>query len=208
MRVEVEGVRVAFGSRTVLDGVSATFTSPGIVVIAGPSGSGKTTLLGVIAGVVRTAPGTVSVDGNPGHARGWEWIVQSSPLLNRRTAFDNVALGPKARGLTETAPDAARAAMADLGLDTLAGQPVYKLSGGERQRVAVARALASGAGLILADEPTASLDPRSRDLVCQGLEQAAGRGALVLAATHDPYVAARGAVSYRLEDGRLVDAAA
>ncbi|MDR2566801.1 MAG: ATP-binding cassette domain-containing protein [Bifidobacteriaceae bacterium] len=206
MRIDVTGCTVAFGPRVVLDSLQASFVGPGMVALMGPSGSGKTTLLGVIAGVVRTAPGTVRLNGVAKAPEDWEWIVQATPLLGRRSAFDNVILGPAARGLAAgPAPAAAWAAMAALGISELADQKVYKLSGGERQRVAVARALAGGADLILADEPTASLDPRSRELVCDGLGQAAERGALVLVATHDPYVAGRADVAYRLEDGRLAD---
>ncbi|MDR1633751.1 MAG: ATP-binding cassette domain-containing protein [Bifidobacteriaceae bacterium] len=205
MLIEVRACTVTFGQRMVLSDLSVSFASPGIFAVMGPSGSGKTTLLGVIAGAVRTSSGTVVTDGVPGGAGGWEWIVQSSPLLNRRTAFDNVVLGPAARGLSPgDAADRALTAIGDLGIEELAAQRVYKLSGGERQRVAVARALASRPGLILADEPTASLDPRSRTEVCDGLARAAEHGALVLVATHDPYVASRADVTYRLEGGKLM----
>ncbi|MDR0366219.1 MAG: ATP-binding cassette domain-containing protein [Bifidobacteriaceae bacterium] len=209
MLIEVFDCTVAFGARKVLDGLNAAFKGPGVAAVMGPSGSGKTTLLGVIAGAVPTSSGGVRVDGSPGHGVGWEWIVQSAALLNRRTAFDNVVLGPAARGLPRpVATEAAQASLVTLGIDRLAGQRVYKLSGGERQRVAVARALAAGADLILADEPTASLDPESRELVCRGLVWAAARGALVVVATHDPYVAQTASAAYRLEGGRLSDAVA
>ncbi|MDR1188896.1 MAG: ATP-binding cassette domain-containing protein [Bifidobacteriaceae bacterium] len=204
MRVDVSHCSVAFGQRVVLSDLSGSFASPGMVAFMGPSGSGKTTLLGVVAGAVRAASGIVAVDGKPGAAGRWEWIVQSSPLLNRRSAYDNVVLGPRARGESaRAAAGAAGSALEALGIGGLANQRVYKLSGGERQRVAVARALAAGSELILADEPTASLDPRSRELVCDGLERAAVQGALVLVATHDPYVAGRAGLVYGLEDGRL-----
>jgi ABC-type lipoprotein export system ATPase subunit len=207
--IEVVDCTVAFGARRVLDGLNAAFKGPGVAAVMGPSGSGKTTLLGVIAGAVRATSGGVFVDGSPGHAVGWEWIVQSAALLNRRTALDNVVLGPAARGLPQpVAAQGAEAALVTLGIDRLADQRVYKLSGGERQRVAVARALAAGTDLILADEPTASLDPESRELVCRGLVWAAAQGSLVVVATHDPYVAQAASVAYRLEGGQLSDAAA
>ncbi|MDR0627612.1 MAG: ATP-binding cassette domain-containing protein [Bifidobacteriaceae bacterium] len=206
MRLEVRNCSVAFGRRIVLDGISAAFEAPGVAAIMGPSGSGKTTFLGVIAGVVRTASGQVLADGRVGLPGGWQWVVQSSPLLNRRSAFDNVVLGPRARGVPDTpAGELARAAMTALGIEQLRHQRVFKLSGGERQRVAVARALAARPSLILADEPTASLDPKSRELVCQGLRHASAQGALVLVATHDPYVAAQAHRVYDIQDGRFAD---
>jgi ABC-type lipoprotein export system ATPase subunit len=195
---------VAFGGRRVLSGLDAAFEAPGLVSIMGPSGSGKTTLLGVIAGSVRVAPGTVTMDRRPGPPEDREWIVQSTPLLGRRTVLENVALGPRSRGVArEAAHRIAAESIVDLGIGGLAHQRVYKVSGGERQRVAVARSLAGGPRLILADEPTASLDPHSRELVCRALRNAARTGALVLVATHDPYVQVQAQIAYRLEDGRL-----
>ncbi|MDR1394242.1 MAG: ATP-binding cassette domain-containing protein [Bifidobacteriaceae bacterium] len=227
MRVKLDGCTVAFGSRTVLDGLSAIFAGPSMIALLGPSGSGKTTLLGLIAGLVRPSAGTVrltsdsssragqlpSGDQSQGPARNkiwdwdWDWLVQSSPLLNRRSAFDNVVLGPRSRGLRpDAAQSIATAMMDELGIGQLAHQKVYKLSGGEKQRVAVARSLATRPALILADEPTASLDASSRDLVCHGLRRAVIDGALVLLATHDPYVASQADLAYELADGKLTRA--
>jgi ABC-type lipoprotein export system ATPase subunit len=96
------------------------------------------------------------------------------------------------------------AALHQVGLANLANIPVSKLSGGERQRVAVARAIAAQSTLILADEPTASLDPQSREQVVLALKQASESGSLVLIATHDSWVAEQCDVSIRIHEGHLL----
>jgi ABC-type lipoprotein export system ATPase subunit len=206
VQLEVRGATVAFGDRQVLRNLDLNVDAPKMVALMGPSGSGKSTLLAVIAGVSRLDSGIVkrTNDGRPPGRL--EWIVQSSPLLARRTALANVALGPLSTGASvATARDIAHDWMQRLSIDQLEQQRVFRLSGGERQRVAVARAICTRAELILADEPTASLDAQARANVCDALEQASDAGALVLVATHDQYVADRCAVAYQLVDGRLVE---
>jgi ABC-type lipoprotein export system ATPase subunit len=204
MRVRLEQCTVRFGIRIVLDRLSLELTGPGCVAIMGPSGCGKTTLLSVIAGDLSPSAGSVTVDGlEPARTR-HDWIVQSSPLLTRRTALENVLLGPLSLGVAKSeAMDIATAAMRELAIEGLMAQRVFRLSGGERQRLSVARAMASHSPLILADEPTASLDPVARTLVCDGLERASAGGALVAVATHDPYVAERADQVLVLEEGHF-----
>jgi ABC-type lipoprotein export system ATPase subunit len=93
--------------------------------------------------------------------------------------------------------------MRRLGVDHVQNQRVYTLSGGERQRLAVARAIAAHANVILADEPTASLDPVSREAVCEALLVAATQGAMVIVATHDRAVADRCGRAYSISNGKL-----
>ena len=205
MRIEIEKVSLSLGGRRIYDELSATLNSPGIVCLMGPSGSGKTTFLGLIAGYVSPDQGQVLVDGNPPTSESdVDWIVQSSPLLTRRTALDNVRLGPLSRGVQRaSATEASLLAMETLGIDHLGKSIVHQLSGGERQRVAVARSIATGPRLLLADEPTASLDQESRRAVCDSLEAAAAEGALVIVATHDPYVASRCERTFAVSNGKL-----
>ncbi|WP_158268742.1 ABC transporter ATP-binding protein [Salinibacterium hongtaonis] len=157
------------------------------LAIVGPSGSGKSTLLSIIAGFTDPSSGELRFDGSRGHI---EWAPQASPLLSRRTALDNVMLPTLIRGAD---PGAARMhaskTLDDLGLGAFAHTPVYRLSGGERQRVGVARAVVSRPRMLLADEPTASLDPYSRTAVIQTLRRCTQEGTAVIIATHDPIVA-------------------
>jgi ABC-type lipoprotein export system ATPase subunit len=194
--VQIVGCSIDFGSIRQLRFPDADFEGPALVALMGPSGSGKTTLLGLVSGRLTPSGGAVDVEPKTKP----DWILQSSPLLTRRSALDNVLLGPRLAGRPgPQAFDRARSAMRELGVWELRDQPVFRLSGGERQRLAVARAMARGAQLVLADEPTASLDPTARALVCLALRRAATHGALVLVATHDDHVAQSADAIYRLE---------
>ena len=200
--VAVDRVTVRFGDRAVLNGLSVRISGPGIVAVMGPSGVGKTTLLHVVAGLVKVSSGSVSVDGLDG--RPIAWVVQNSPILPGRSAQENVALGAVIDGVEwQQAQESALPVMASLGIAHLAGVHAYKLSGGERQRVAVARAITSASPVIFADEPTASLDELSRELVCDALSKAASEGALVVVSTHDPVVAEIAQRVLHLSAGRI-----
>ncbi len=202
MRITLTSVQVAFGERTVLDGLSAQFDSSLSYALMGPSGAGKSTLLGVIAGLVDIGSGSRHVE--PTLSESPAWVVQSSPLLPRRTALDNVALGALAVGLSRaSAREAATNIMRELDITHLGAQRVSALSGGERQRVAVARSIVTDAPLILADEPTASLDRASATLVTDALLSACKLGRLVILATHDAEVANRCSQICVLENGAL-----
>lgn len=202
--LEVAGLRVTLGSRPVLAGVDATLPIPGSVALVGPSGSGKTTLLAAIAGLLSPDAGVVRWRGTALDARSIAWIMQTTPLLGARSALGNVMLGGLARGLRHReAAELAWDAAARLGLEALLAVPVRRLSGGERQRVAVARALVQEAPVVLADEPTASLDAASRDRVVEALLAVEAAGRLVVVATHDEAVAERCSHRIVLVDGRV-----
>ena len=201
-RVALRDVSVSFASRSVLKSASLELDGPAVVAITGPSGAGKTTLLHVLGRLA--APDEGSVEVSVGTAGVPAWVVQNAPLLPKRTAQENVAVGAVAVGLDWIeAQRLALSIMLKLGIQDLRSTSGYRLSGGEKQRVAVGRAIAAGAGLILADEPTASLDAEARDLVCDALRQAANEGSLVILTTHDPAVAARADLSFALTDGEL-----
>ncbi|MWV59660.1 ATP-binding cassette domain-containing protein [Rathayibacter sp. VKM Ac-2754] len=202
MLVTLDGVGVVRGSRPILQDVSLALSSGETVALVGPSGAGKSTLLGVVAGDLRPTRGTVRTVARESAA----WIVQSTPVLARRSALDNVALGALSSGSTRRAAErTAIGVMTALGIETLAPQAVHRLSGGERQRVAVARAMAAESALILADEPTAALDAVSRSFVIDALTRAAQEGAAVVVATHDPVVAEACDRLLRIDAGLLVD---
>lgn len=207
MLIDLSGVSLAMGDRQLFSNIYMTLEGPGTVALMGPSGSGKTTLLAMLAGEIRPNQGSISISGTLDDQPSVGWMIQSSPLLTRRTAAENVALGAIARGATRTdAHDTALQLLDSLRIDALAKVDVKKLSGGERQRVSVARTLAQGFPIVLADEPTASLDAESRASVCDALEIASRAGSLVVIATHDRYVAERCGRVLELKNGTLVDA--
>ncbi|MGH3691377.1 MAG: ATP-binding cassette domain-containing protein [Microbacterium sp.] len=192
MRIVARDLGMRFGSRWLFQGLDFAWEPPSFVSVTGPSGSGKTTLLGVISGSISaTAGDCIAENDETGAPSSAGWIVQNSPLLVSRTALENVALGPLFQRVPQSeALVRAEQEMARLGIEHLAQVRAKKLSGGERQRVTVARALASQARLILADEPTSSLDAEAKIRVATALRAAADDGALVIMATHDKDVAA------------------
>jgi putative ABC transport system ATP-binding protein len=182
------------------------------LAITGPSGCGKSTLLGLMAGLEAPTSGRVSVGGEPlshmsdadrAHLRRTELglVFQSDNLHPFLTARENVAFGLALHG---SADGDALAFLASLGLAEHSYKLPDQLSGGQRQRVAVARALIHGPAVVLADEPTGSLDTDNSDVIVDLLLDAQrSRGTTLVVVTHDAAVAARLDRTLRLSDGRL-----
>jgi putative ABC transport system ATP-binding protein len=200
----------------VLDGVELTVRAGETLAVTGPSGSGKSTLLGVMAGLERPSAGRVRRDGED--ASDWDeerlarwrrrrlgFVFQSFRLMPTLTALENASLPLELLG-SPPAEAAARAArlLEELGLSERLGHRPAELSGGEQQRVALARAYAHGPALILADEPTGSLDRATAEKVLAALLALNARsGTALVAVTHDPAVASALGRSVRLERGRI-----
>lgn len=190
--------------RVILDGASVALEAGDTVAIMGPSGSGKSTLLAILGGLLVPTSGQVwpSRDDRTGLMIGW--IFQTVNVLGRRTALDNVALGAYARGASfDLARSQAEAALRSVGMHAQMGQRASRLSGGELQRVVVARALVSEPHIVIADEPTGSLDVEMSGQVVDALVAAKPVATTVVVATHDPEVARRCGRVFYLESGRL-----
>lgn len=180
-------------------------------VISGQSGSGKSTLLNVLAGLIKPTAGSVHLLGQDlanqserqlTRLRRSEisLIFQAYNLLPGLNALENVAYGLPLRNGKETA----RAALARMGLAHRVDQRPNWMSGGEQQRVAVARALARSPRILLADEPTAALDPDNTEIILAALRDLARiDGAAVLMVSHDPAIAARADQHLVVRDGAL-----
>ncbi len=205
VRVDVFDAAMRFGTTTVFSGFSAAFPAARVTALVGPSGSGKSTLLAVMSGYQTLHSGRVELrDGlaaeplPPNSAR-VAWVPQGSNALGRRSVLDNVMIASLSAGMSlKDGRDQAKDALELVGLGALMHQQARRLSGGELQRTALARALASGKQLILADEPSANLDAENTDLIAKILDGLTAR-ATIIVATHDPVLvaAAAGAVHMR-----------
>jgi putative ABC transport system ATP-binding protein len=199
-----------------VDGVSLTVASGEIVAIYGPSGSGKTTLLLLAAALLTPDSGHVFAGGcniselNENGASKYRrdqvgFVFQSFHLINSASVRDNAALKLLLDGVS---PSSARRRvepwLVRLGLGERLGAIPSQLSAGERQRVAIARALSNAPDLLLADEPTGSLDAeRGQEVFSILREMARERDLPVLIATHDPQAIEWVDRAYQLRDGRL-----
>lgn len=169
--LDIEEVKVAYGSTTVLKGVTLNVAPGEFVALLGSSGCGKTTLLRAICGFVPVKSGAIKVDGrdiagDPPDQRNMAMVFQSYALWPHMTAGQNIAYGLKLRGWDRARIDARVAEMlAMLKLNDLGERKPAELSGGQRQRVALGRALAISPTILLLDEPLSNLDARIREEV-------------------------------------------
>jgi iron complex transport system ATP-binding protein len=213
----MQGVNVSLAGRLVLKDISLSLSSGHLVALVGPNGAGKTTLLRALAGLV-PSDGAIHVGGDAlssltlrERARRFAYLPQGHIMHWPLSARDIVALGRYPHGATDPArltpgdTEAVLRAMQAADVVEFGGRRVTELSGGERSRVALARVLAVEAPVILADEPTSSLDPRHQIDVMKTLRAAADKGVLVIVVTHDLGLAARFAdMVLVLADGHLV----
>ena len=221
--LRLEGVRKSYRSdgaapNEVLHGIDLSLGRGEFVALMGPSGSGKSTLLNVIGLLDRPDGGVLRIQGKDtsrldeaaltklrGHSIGF--VFQYHYLIPAFTAIENVMMPML---LEKGRPDAAMrekaaALLEKVGLTPWLASRVNNLSGGQQQRVAVARALAMGPPLVLADEPTGNLDTKSAGGVFDLMREVnAASGTAILFVTHNPALAARCDRTIQLVDGRIV----
>jgi ABC-type lipoprotein export system ATPase subunit len=214
----VEGLRVEGEDGRVILSVPALEVAPGTaVIVRGPSGAGKSTLLYALAGLIRPTAGRVrwgetDIAALPESGRAAfrraaiGFVFQEHLLFEELSAGGNVAIAALyARGRARPAIRARGAEqLARLGLDAAARRRSDTYSGGERQRIAVARALAGDPRIVLADEPTASLDRANADALAGDLAALARRdGRTLIAVSHDPALHALADRVIDVADGRI-----
>lgn len=184
------------GGYTALDGVSFQVAPGELVVLSGHTGAGKSTLLKLIPVIERPSSGTVQINGQnvsslprraiPYVRRNIGLVLQENRLLFDRPVFDNILLPLVING--HPPKEAAKRAMAALDLVGLLGREKEfpaGLSGGEQQRLAIARAFVNRPSILIADEPTANLDPAYSTEIAEIFRSFNGAGVTVLVATHD-----------------------
>ena len=220
--LRLDAVSREFGGRdemhvTALRNVTIDVGPAEFVAIVGPSGCGKSTLLSLMGGLDRPTSGHVYGAGLPlgelsdrdisdYRLQRVSTIFQTFNLIPSMTVEDNVALPLTLAGVEiEERRKRARHLLALVGLEERRRTRAGRLSGGEQQKVAVARALANRPGLLLADEPTGSLDSTAGESVLSLLQDLNRRGATVVLVTHDPEVARHARRVVRMIDGRAIE---
>lgn len=215
-RLEGRSITVMRSGRRIVDNASVSLVPGELTILAGPNGAGKTTLARALAGLI-DCEGAVAFDGKrlaamslreraralaylpQGHEFHWPMRVDAIVALGREPHSD-----PFAR-TTDADRAAVVRAMTATSIEPFAGRLITSLSGGECARVAIARALATEAPVLIADEPTASLDERHRLIVMELLQTIARQGAAVIAIIHDLTLAMRYADKIVLmNEGRVV----
>jgi putative ABC transport system ATP-binding protein len=201
-----------------IDNLSCQINRADFLVLAGPSGSGKTTLLNIIGCIDKPSTGRVFFEGsditriplerlNQLRLNHIGFVFQSFNLIPVLTAFENIELPLLFRGLDDkTIKNLAEKYLRRVGLMEKRNQKPAFLSGGQRQRLAIARALAGSPALIVADEPTASLDTKNAasiiDLLRELNEES---GVTVVLASHDPLLIEKAKTKLWIRDGRLIN---
>lgn len=216
--IDLEDVTRTYGSppTVALGGVTLRIDEGEMVAIVGPSGSGKSTMLNIIGSLDRASSGATRIAGNDVTAmsdaslsalRAYTigFIFQQFHLSDGVTALDNVATGLLYTGLApRERRRRARTALERVGLGARLHHHPRQMSGGERQRVAIARAVVGEPRLLLADEPTGSLDTASGEGVVEILHDLNRSGTTVVVITHDQELADRLPRQVRIRDGRIL----
>lgn len=216
--IELKNIRKSFGTLEVLKGIDLTIGKGEVVSIVGPSGAGKTTLLQIMGTLDKADSGQVLINGTEVSTlkekeqaafrnRQIGFVFQFHQLLPEFTALENVMIPALIAG--ESSAEATRKAKEMLEYMGLAGRATHKpaeLSGGEKQRVAVARALINRPAVILADEPSGSLDTLNKQELHQLFFELRDKlGQTFVIVTHDEELAKLTDRTIPMKDGRIID---
>lgn len=192
MYLEIDNLHKIFGDNIVLDRINLKIDSGEFVCLLGPSGCGKTTLLRIIAGLLPSDGGKLTLEGKnlitlPARERNFGIVFQSYSLFPHMTAKDNVGYGLKLRGWSKkTISQRADEMLELINLADMANRYPHQLSGGQQQRIALARALAIDPSIILLDEPLSALDAKVREKMRMEIKDVQQRlGIPILMVTHD-----------------------
>lgn len=192
MYLEIDNLYKIFGDNIVLDRINLEVDSGEFVCLLGPSGCGKTTLLRIIAGLLPSDGGKLSLNGKhltnlPARERNFGIVFQSYSLFPHMTAKENVGYGLKIRGWSKKEIEKRATEMLELiNLAEMSNRYPHQLSGGQQQRIALARALAIDPSIILLDEPLSALDAKVREKMRMEIKDVQRRlGIPILMVTHD-----------------------
>ena len=215
--IELQGITKSFGSLQVLRGIDLTIERGEVVSIVGPSGAGKTTLLQIMGTLDKPDSGSIRLNGIEVNRLGEKklsafrnkeigFVFQFHQLLPEFTALENVTIPALIQGVSAgTARKQAQEMLDMLGLSERAAHKPAELSGGEKQRVAVARALINHPSVVLADEPSGSLDTQNKEELHRlffDLRDKLGQTFVIV--THDEGLATQTDRTIHLVDGQIV----
>ena len=196
--LEARGLSIGYGRTLIASGIDITLTAGQVTCLLGPNGVGKTTLFKTLLGLIPPLAGTIHIGGEDFAglsraqiARHIAYVPQAHPAAFAYTVLDLVIMGRTAYLGPFGQPSQndyakAMAALAALGIASLADRDSMRISGGQRQLALIARALAQEARIVIMDEPTASLDLGNRVLVLDRVREMAAHGLAVLLSTHEP----------------------
>lgn len=214
--IDIKGIKKSFGSLEVLKGIDLHIDKGEVVSIVGPSGAGKTTLLQIIGTLDRPDTGTITIDGIDVSKLSSKklsdfrnlhigFVFQFHQLLPEFTAIENIMIPAYIAGASHReAKQRAQELLEFMGLSDRASHKPNELSGGEKQRVAVARALINHPAVILADEPSGSLDSKNKEELHQlffDLRDKFGQTFVIV--THDEQLASITDRTIHMRDGQL-----
>lgn len=215
--IEIEGITKSFGQLQVLKGIDLNIDKGEVVSIVGPSGAGKTTLLQIIGTLDKADSGRIIINGTDvsrmkekelSAFRNKEigFVFQFHQLLPEFTALENVTIPALIKGVSMADARKKSLEMLDfLGLSARASHKPAELSGGEKQRVAVARALINNPSVVLADEPSGSLDTKNKEELHNLFFELRDKlGQTFVIVTHDEGLAAQTDRTIHMLDGRIV----
>lgn len=200
-----------------VDGITLHINKGEFVSIIGKSGAGKSTLLHLIGGIDTPTSGNIFIDNQDislfsdsqkacFRRNKIGFIFQNFALINKYSVLENILIPLSFTKLKEKEKkERATKLLKDLGIADLANKIVYKLSGGEKQRVAIGRALINNPDIILADEPTGSLDSTNTEYMMKILKEMNNKGKIIILITHDNDIAMHGDRMIELLDGRIIN---
>mgnify|MGYP000243578716 CR=1 FL=1 len=221
MFIEIKDIKKHYGEgesrMEVLNGVNIEIEKGEICVLLGPSGSGKSTLLNILGGLDKISQGTYFYnDINVGAMNNKElnrfrkehisFIFQNYALMNFYTVYENTEVPLIARGIRKKERKSmVEKALTDVGIIDLAKKTPSEISGGEKQRCAIARALVADNDIILADEPTGSLDKTNGKNIMDIFDKLKEQHKTIILVTHDEFISGYADRIVRIEDGEITE---